>query len=214
MKPMLPIEAPRTTSLLLFTRAEMEGHHIYRAIRTDMSVGPGDGRIWLDVSRRSCADVSWQRQLQHLSALGRSSYDLPWDSTDVRISFRPRGVQLSGASASLPLFVAWIALLQGVPLPDPFFATGVSVEASATLAPAPRAFLQGKLEAADTLARQLGRSARPHPMWVPAGSDYDPMRLSAVVVRETPSLLDGVELILGEATPAPRSRALPVEARP
>jgi hypothetical protein len=206
-------EALRTTSLLLFTRAELDGHYIYRAVRTDVSVGPGDGRLWIDVGRRNCADVPWQRQLQHMSALGRSSYDLPWDSTDIRVSCRPRGALLSGASASLPLFVAWRARRRRAALPVPFFATGVEIDASAALAPAPRVHLQGKLEAADALARQAGRSPSRHPMWVPSGSDYDPMRLSAIFVCETPSLLDAVGRILGEGAPASPARPRAVEMR-
>lgn len=191
----------RESSTLVFTRAEIRERAVFRAVRVDLGLASGEGRLWIDVSRQRCADVSWQRHLQHLGEVGRAHYDLPWDRTDLCVSFRGAGLVLSGASASLPLFVAWIALLRGDALPDPFFATGVAREGSAALAPAPRAFVQGKLEVADALARKRGGAARPV-MWVPAGSDVDAGRLAAVEVRETPTLVDAVARILRAAPDA------------
>jgi hypothetical protein len=193
------------TSLLLFTRAEFGGRYVFRALGAELCVSAGEGRLWIDVSRQNRVDVSWQQCLLNLSHLGRTHYDLPWDRTDLHVSFRGAGLSLAGASASLPLFVGWIALLRstlgGRALPDPFFAAGVAATGSDALAPAPREYVQGKLEIADALARKRGGAARPA-MWVPEGSDFDAGSLQAIDVRQTPSLRDAVLRILGaEARP-------------
>lgn len=57
------------------------------------------------------------------------------------VSCHARNAVLDGRSASLPLFVAWVSLLSGHPLPSPFLATGVSVDARDALVPAPKVFL-------------------------------------------------------------------------
>ncbi|EYF07386.1 hypothetical protein [Chondromyces apiculatus] len=195
----MPSNGPlRATSVLLFTRAEVTGRHIFRTVRLDLALTGGEGRVWFDASRRSVAEASWQRQLHHLEAVGRAHYALPWAETDLRISVRGEGVTLSGASASLPLFVAWVALLGDRALPEPFFAAGVALAGSTALAAAPRGYAQGKVEVADALARKRGDAGRPR-MWVPAGSDVDRSRLTAIEVREVATLVEGVAEILGIA---------------
>lgn len=199
-----------STSLLLFTSADIGGKPLFRAVRVDVEIVPGEGRLWVDLSRGNGFTTGWQRHLKHLVDVGRARYELPWDRIDLRISSRARGVVLDGASASLPLFVVMVALLSGASLPDPFFATGVALEGSDALSPAPRAYLQGKLAVADSIARQVHGAKDRYPVWVPAGSDYDASAVSAVAVREAPTLCDAVQQILGlpavEARPAALER--------
>lgn len=190
----------RKTSILVFTRAALRERALFRAVRVELALSPGEGRLWIDVSRRNGADVSWQHHLRHLADVGRAHYDLPWGATDLWVSFHGEGISLAGASASLPMFVAWIALHRGAALPEPFFATGVSREGAALL-PAPREYLAGKLAIAASLAARRGGPARPL-MWVPAGSDLPECRPPAIELRETPSLTDAVDRILGAAQPA------------
>lgn len=187
---------PASTSLLLFTAADIGGRSLFRSVRVDVSTGPGDGRIWVDISRENGFEIGWQRHLQRLAAVGRAHYDLPWDRTDLHFSSRARGVVLDGASASLPLFVTWIALLSGSRLPDPFFAAGVAIEGSDALAPSPRAYIKGKLGVADSIARQVHAAKDRCRMWIPAGSEVDAPPPS-LVVREVPTLRAAVREILG-----------------
>lgn len=192
-----------STSLLLFTSADLGDLSLFRAVRVDLSSGPGEGRLWVDLSRGNGVEIAWQRHLQRLADLAREHYDLPWDRADLSFSCRARGVVLDGASASLPLFVAWIALQSGVPLPEPFFATGVAVTGSDALAPAPRAYLQGKLDVADAYVRQVHGAATRHPIWVPRGSEYDAEERSSLDVREVGTLREAVLSILGVSPRAP-----------
>jgi hypothetical protein len=188
---------PSEASLLLFTRADLGGRALYRAVRVGLSVRPGEGRLWLDVSGTGGFDLPWQRHLQRLADLGRRAYDLPWQSTDLFVSSKARGLVLDGASASLPVFVAWTALLAGMALPDPFLATGVALDASGALAPAPRDYIQGKLAFADAYARQIHGVDRRHPVWIPAGSEVSPDLFGALDVRRVASLTEGVSCVLG-----------------
>lgn len=186
-----------STSLLIFTAADVGGRAVFRAVRVDLSVRPGDGKRWLDLSRDSGAELTWQRHLQNLESVARSHYDLPFASTDLFCSFRGRSVVLDGASASLPLFVAWLSLLSGAALPEPFLATGVAPLGSDRLSPAPRVYLQRKLAVADACAQQLHGLARACPVWVPEGSEYDASPFSALEVREVPTLREAASRILG-----------------
>lgn len=197
------------TSLLLFTRADLGGRALYRAVRVSLAVRPGAGRLWLDVSGTGGFDLSWQRHLQRLATLGHQSYDLPWHRTDLFVSSMARALVLDGASASLPIFVAWTALLAGVALPDPFLATGVALDASGNLAPAPREYIQGKLSFADTWARQMHGDDRRHPAWIPANSDVSPEPFGALDVRPVATLTEGVLRILGLS---PRASAEPARS--
>jgi hypothetical protein len=188
------------TPLLLFTCADLGGRTMYRAVRVDLSVRPGQGRLWLDVSGSGGFDLPWQRHLQRLAAVGQSAYDLPWQSTDLFVSSKARGLVLDGASASLPVFIAWTALLAGVALPDPFLATGVALDTSGVLAPAPRDYIQGKLAFADAYARQMHGQERRHPVWIPAGSEVSPDLFGALDVRAVASLTEGASRVLGLPT--------------
>ena len=185
------------TSLLVLTRAEIDGRALYRAVRVDLSVRPGGGRLWLDASGTGGFDLPWQRHLQRLAAIGRRAYDLPFQSTDLFVSSKIKGLVLDGASASLPLFIAWTALLAGVALPDPFLATGVALDTSGDLTPAPREYIQGKLAFADTYARQMHGGDRRHPIWIPAGSEVDADPFGTLDVRQVASLTEGVSRVLG-----------------
>lgn len=195
------------TPLLLFTRAELGGRSLYRAVRVDLSVRPGQGRLWLDVSGSGGFDLPWQRHLQRLAAVGQSAYDLPWQSTDLLVSSKARGLVLDGASASLPVFIAWTALLAGIALPVPFLATGVALDTSGVLAPAPRDYILGKLAFADAYARQRHGQERRHPVWIPAGSEVSPALFGALEVRTVASLTEGASRVLGLSTRDGAARA-------
>lgn len=186
-----------STSLLLFTAADTGGRAVFRAVRIDLVVTPGSGKRWVDVSRGNGAERGWQRHLQNLDVALRRRYDLPWDSTDLHCSLRGRDVVLDGASASLPVFVAWLSLASGAPLPEPFLATGVAPFGSDALSPAPRAYLQRKLAVADACARQVHGLTAACPIWVPEGSEYDASPFPALDVREVPSLPEAATRILG-----------------
>lgn len=188
---------PSMLSLPLFTSADLGGRSVFRPVPVELEVRAGRGRLWVDLSRDTGYAVEWQRHLRHLGVLGRRWYALPWDETDLFFSARPRGVTLDGRSASLPLFVAWVALLSGRSLPAPFLATGVVLDGQAALTPAPREFLQGKLEVADGYVRQLHPGATRVPMWVPEGSGWSPEPLQALEVRPVADLATAVERILG-----------------
>jgi hypothetical protein len=191
------VETPSATPLLLFTLADLGGRSLFRAVTVELSTGPGDGRLWLDVSRRRGFDASWQRHLQHLAALGRAHYDLPWSTVDLRVSARAESLALEGWSAALPVFVAWLSLLSGAPLPEPFLAAGVVDDRSDALLAGKREFIQGKLDVADALVRQRYGAAARHRMWIPAGSEHDPSRLSSIDVVEVPNLREAARRILG-----------------
>lgn len=194
---------PTETSLLLFTAADLRGKTLYRAVRIELSVRPGTGRQWLDVSGTGGFDLPWQRHLQRLATHGEAAYALPWQGTDLFVTSKARGLVLDGSSASLPIFIAWTALLAGVALPDPFLATGVSHDASGALAPAPRAYIQGKLAFADAYARQMHGDDRRHPIWIPASSEVSSDPFGALDVRTVASLTEGVSRVLGLS---PRAR--------
>ncbi|XXF78563.1 hypothetical protein P2318_02050 [Myxococcaceae bacterium GXIMD 01537] len=189
-------------SLLLFTRADVGGRSVFRPVPLDLELRPGTGRLWVDLSRGNAYAEDWQRHAQHLGVVGRRAYALPWDETDLLISPRYRGLKLDGRSASLPLFVAWVALLSGRALPAPFLATGVVLEGQEAIAPAPREYLQGKLDVADSYVRQMHPGAERVPMWVPQGSAWDGEPLRALDVRPVPDLVTAVERILGLASRA------------
>lgn len=184
-----------TTPVPLLTCAEINGRSLFRMIRVELSVRPGQGRIWVDLESAGY-DVAWQRALRHLAAVGRASHALAWDQTDLFVTSRARGLLLDGRSASLPLFVAWVSLLAGTRLPEPFFATGVALDDSSALIPAPREFIQGKLQFADAYVRQTFPDSR-QPVWVPAGSDFESGPLSALDVRQVSTLPEATHLILG-----------------
>lgn len=187
----------RATSQLLFTRAEMGGRALYRAVRVSLTIRPGEGKLWLDVSGAGGFELPWQRHLQRLAVVGQRSYDLPWQSTDLFVSSNARVLVLDGASASLPLFVAWTALLAGTALPDPFIATGVALDTTGNLSPAPRDYIQGKLAFADAYARQVHGGDRRCPVWIPTGSEVDPAPFGALDVHEVESLTEGAHRVLG-----------------
>jgi hypothetical protein len=190
--------------LLLFTRADSAGGSFFRSISVELSVQPGTGRLWVDLSNDNGFTPVWQQHVQHLAAVGRRRYALPWETTDLHLFPRGRKLTLDGRSASLPLFVAWVALLLGRPLPVPFLATGVALEGQEALAAAPFDYLQGKLAVADAYVRQVHPGAGRVPMWVPEGSQWDAAALSTLEVRPVASLLQAVEQILGLA-PRPLS---------
>lgn len=198
------METPSPTPLLLFTLADLGGRSLFRAVTVELSTGPGDGRLWLDVSRRRGFDPSWQRHLQHLAALGRAHYDLPWSTIDLRISARAESLALEGWSAALPVFVAWLSLLSGKPLPEPFLAAGVVDERTDALLAGRRDFIQGKLAVADAHVRQRYGAGARHRMWIPAGSEHDPGRFASLDVQEVPTLREAARRILGLA---PRGEA-------
>lgn len=189
--------SPATAPLLLFTHADLGGRSVFRPVPMEVEVRPGQGRIWVDLSRGNGYAPAWQRHLQHLGALGRARYALPWDTTDFLVSPKGRNLTLDGRSASLPLFVAWVALLSGRPLPAPFLATGVVLDGQEALQPAPREYIQGKLAVADTYVRQVHPGAGRVPMWVPEGSDFTAEPLAALEVRPVPDLVAAVQRILG-----------------
>ncbi|MFB1485096.1 hypothetical protein [Corallococcus sp. RDP092CA] len=187
-----------STQLLLFTQADIGGHALFRAVPVEVSVRPGQGRLWTDVSRGNAFTAAWQDHARHLAAVGRARYALPWDETDLHVSPRGRDVTLDGRSASLPLFVAWVALLGGLPLPSPFLGTGVALEAHGErLAPAPRELLQGKLGVAQAYVRQVFPRAGRVAVFVPEGSGFDAAPLTALDVRPVPTLTRAVEAVLG-----------------
>lgn len=186
---------PSATSLLLLTSADLGGRSLFRGIRVELSVRPGEGRLWVDIGG-SRVDLAWQAALRNLASVGRQHYRLPWDQTDLFVSSRGKQSVLDGRSASLPLFVSWVALLSDKPLPEPFLATGVVNDSSDRLNPAPREYLQGKLDFAHALVQQQHPGRRVS-AWVPAGSDFDPGPLSALDVRQVASLPEAVRAILG-----------------
>jgi hypothetical protein len=186
-----------TATLLLFTHADLGGRSVFRPVSLEVAVRPGTGRAWVDLSRGNGYAPVWQRHVQHLGALGRARYALPWEETDFFVSPKGRGLTLDGRSASLPLFVAWVALLSGRTLPSPFLATGVVLDGQQALVPAPREYLQGKLEVADAYVRQVHPGAGRVPMWVPEGSGFTAEPLAALEVRPVPDLVSAVEHILG-----------------
>ncbi|MHA7634552.1 hypothetical protein [Corallococcus sp. M7] len=189
---------PASTQLLLFTQADVGGHALFRVVPVAVSVRPGQGRLWTDVSRGNAFTAAWQDHARHLSSVGRARYALPWDETDLHVSPRGRNVTLDGRSASLPLFVAWVALLAGLPLPSPFLGTGVALEAHGEkLAPAPREFLQGKLGVAQSYVTQVFPRAERVAVFVPEGSGFDAAPLTALDVRPVPTLTKAVEAVLG-----------------
>ncbi len=186
-----------STQLLLLTQADLNGAPLFRAVSVEVAVRPGEGRLWVDLSRDNGYAPAWQQHLRHLAAVGRGRYALPWDSTDLFVSVRGKRVMLDGRSASLPLFVAWVALLSGRALPVPFLATGVALDAGEALVSAPLDKLQGKLAVADGWVRQLHPTAGRVPVWVPAGSQWDSGPLASLDVRPVPSLTAGAEAVLG-----------------
>lgn len=188
---------PATASLLLFAHSDLGGRSVFRPLSLELAVRPGTGRAWVDLSRGNGYSPTWQRHLRHLGALGRARYALPWDETDLFVSPRGRGLTLDGRSASLPLFVTWVALLSGRALPTPFLATGVVLDGQQSLVPAPREFIQGKLEVADAYVRQVHPGAGRVPMWVPQGSDFTPEPLTTLEVRPVTDVVAAVERILG-----------------
>ncbi|WP_147446464.1 hypothetical protein [Corallococcus sp. CA047B] len=190
--------SPAPLPLLLFTQAEVGGCALFRVVSVEVAVCPGRGRLWLDASRGHVFTPVWQRHAQHLAALGRAHYALPWEETDLRVSPRGKALTLDGRSASLPLFVAWVALLSGRPLPSPFLGTGVALEEHGErLAPAPREFLQGKLGVAQTYVRQVFPQAGRVAVYVPEGSGFDAKGLTALDVRPVPTLTRAVSEVLG-----------------
>ncbi len=186
-----------STPLLLLTQADLHGAPLFRVVSVDVAVRPGEGRLWVDLSRDTGYAPAWQQHLRHLAAVGRGRYALPWDGTDLFVSVRGRRVLLDGRSASLPLFVAWVALLAGRALPAPFLATGVALDAGEALVPAPLDKLQGKLLMADGYVRQVHPAAGRVPVWVPAGSQWEVGPLASLDVRPVPSLTAGAEAVLG-----------------
>jgi len=184
--------------LLLLTCTDIGERSLFRAVRLDLSISPGQGRSWVDLSRDNGYEAGWQDHLRHLQSVGRAAFPLPWETTDLFLSPRGRGITLDGRSASLPLFVAWVALLAGRPLPAPFLATGVSQKGTDALTPAPREYLQGKLEVASAYVRQTqGETGVPVEVWVPAGSSYDLSSLQMLNVCEVETLPEAARRILG-----------------
>jgi hypothetical protein len=170
-------------------------------VSLEVSVRAGQGRLWLDVSRGNAFTPDWQRHARHLAALGRRHYALAWDEADLHVSPRGHGLTLDGRSASLPLFVAWVALLSGRPLPSPFLATGVALDASGErLLPAPREYAQGKLGVAEAYVRQVHPGAGRVPMYLPEGSDCDATPLTSLEVRPVSTLTAAVAAVLGLTT--------------
>jgi hypothetical protein len=198
--------SPTTAPLLLFTHADLGGRSVFRPVPLEVAVRPGTGRAWVDLSRGNGYAPAWQRHVQHLGALGRARYALPWGETDFFVSPKGRGLTLDGRSASLPLFVAWVALLSGRALPSPFLATGVVLDGQQALLPAPREYIQGKLAVADAYVRQVHPGTRRVPMWIPQGSDFTAEPLAALEVRQVPDLVAAVERILGGGLEAGASR--------
>jgi predicted S18 family serine protease len=203
-----------STQLLLLTQADLHGAPLFRVVSVDVAVRPGEGRLWVDLSRDTGYAPAWQQHLRHLAAVGRGRYALPWDESDFFFSVRGRKVLLDGRSASLPLFVAWVALLAGRELPAPFLATGVALDASDALVSAPLEKLQGKLAVADGYVRQIHAAAGRVPVWVPAGSQWDAAPLTALDVRPVASLTAAAESVLGalplrQAAPAGTTVAAP-----
>jgi predicted S18 family serine protease len=188
--------APTTSSLLLFTAANLGDRSLFRTVQIDITMTAGAGRLFLDVSRNNGFQLGWQQHLQRLQDRGRDLYDLPWDSVDLHISPRGRGLVLDGASASLPVFVAWVALLAGKPLPDPFFATGVATPGTDALAAAPRGYIQGKLSMAADIVAARYQAMTPVEMWIPEGSDVDRTSIVGLSVREVPTLREAVREIV------------------
>ncbi|MCY1040449.1 hypothetical protein OV208_03870 [Corallococcus sp. bb12-1] len=190
--------SPDSLQLLLFTQADVGGCALFRVVPVQLRVSPGQGRVWLDASKGQVFTPVWQRHVQHLAALGRAHYALPWEQTDLHVSARGRNVTLDGRSASLPLFVAWVALLSGRPLPSPFLGTGVALEEHGErLAPAPREFLQGKLGVAQSYVKQVFPQEGRVSVYVPEDSGFDAEALTALDVRPVPTLTRAVSEVLG-----------------
>lgn len=186
-----------STRLLIFTRADTAGAFLFRPLSVELSLHPGKGFLWVDLSNGKGYTPLWQEHAQHIAAVGRRRFALPWATTDLHVSPLGQRVMLDGRSASLPLFVAWVALLAGQPLPTPFLATGVALEGQEALAPAPLEYLQGKLAVADAYVRQVYPELGRVPMWVPSGSRWEPSSLRTLEVRPVESLTAAVECILG-----------------
>lgn len=200
--------------LVIFTAAEVQGRTLFRAARVDLHISPGAGRIWLDVSRGQGFTSVWQQALQHLNAVGRRHFPSSrWDETDLFFSARGKNLTLDGRSASLPLFIAWLSLLFHRPLPGLFLASGVALDSELLLA-APAAFIQGKLEVAAQLARQLQpRGPFPVPFFYPTGSEVDFDAAPDLALTPVSSLVEGATLILG-LHPSPMTGLPSTDDRP
>lgn len=189
----------RTVAFRVFTAADLGGRKLFRAVRLNATIAPGEGRIWLDVSRGNGFQLSWQDHARHLARVGERSFALPFRATDLFLDSPAQNLVLEGASASIPLFVAWIALLSEKPLPEPFLAAGCadgSNQSGAVLS-APREFIQGKLEVAQAIATQIEKPAAKARFWVPSGSAYDAAALPSLEIREVASLQEAALQILG-----------------
>lgn len=186
--------------LILLTSSEVAGQPLFRASRIELALRPGTGQLWLNVSHARRFTEVWQEHLRHLQATGRRAFPhLAWDSTDLFVQARAKALVLDGRSASLPVFLAWLSLLVGRPLPDPFLATGVALD-SECLLPAPEAFIQGKLEVAEALTVQLFPSrSSPVPFWYPAGSEVHATKAPHLALRPVSTLLEAAEALLGTA---------------
>ena len=203
-----------STSILLFTRATIADRALFRAVRVSLSVSPGRGRLLLDASRGNAFQPTFQRQVEHLYDIGRSSFEAPWEQADLVLSPCASQTSLDGASASLPIFVAWLSLLCGAALEEPFYATGVAAPITGALTPAPRPYIEGKLKVADALARAATRPLSRQRVWVPEGSDFEPAETPALVIREVSSLTQAASEILGVAHRAQITARAPALAAP
>ena len=186
-----------SASVLAFTCAQFGARSLYRAVTLELTLERGEGRILVDVARGNGFDLAFQRHLANLHDVGRTHYALPWDTTDLRLACRGRGTVLDGASASLPIFVAWVALLADRSLPTPFLATGVATHGTDALEPAPHAFARGKTDVARAYATQAAAGSERPSFWLPRGSEIEGLASTALALREVGSLREAVLAILG-----------------
>ncbi|MFM7201003.1 MAG: hypothetical protein ACKO6N_09455 [Myxococcota bacterium] len=195
----------------LFTAADVHGKTLFRTVKVQLHLDAGNGRIHLARGHGHTFAPEWE---ETLLVLQRLLYTLPGQRSSARdlnaavhfdLHIQPLGpaTRLGGRSAALPLWLGWLSLLTGRALPQPFLATGVIFD-DAQLQPAPRAFIQGKLQVAEALARAHLRTHEPpvH-FYYPAGSALPPVHSELLILKPLNTLFEAAEQFLGvDTTPA------------
>lgn len=200
----------------LFTAADVQGKTLFRTVKVQLHLTPGNGRIHLASGYGHTFAPEWEETLH---VLQRLLHTLPGLSPTERalnsdLHIQPLGpaTHLGGRSAALPLWLGWLSLLTRRELPQPFLATGVIFE-DAQLQPAPRAFIQGKLQVAEALARaHLRTHERPVYFHFPAGSELPSLHADLLVLKPLKTLVEAAEQVLGIGAPPVLSQTQPSPA--